>query len=225
MKYPTTEELNALLDREEPLDPELAEYLAPGPLGPCLKHPLVCQLAYHPTFNAFLNECLSTKKQALLDYLNEEKWEHVIWLHEKPYRFQTFNKYQSNFSDTDYWRILGEIWQDSENLWQHRDLIPTLLWPLNRSLELRSHMMCKEDQEALDALPETLTIYRGCAAENRVGYSWTVNEKKALWFAKRFSRKEPIVLAATVNKSSVVAYFTERQEDEIVVKPEDVIIC
>jgi hypothetical protein len=49
--------------------------------------------------------------------------------------------------------------------------------------------------------------------------SWTLDLKKARWFATRLYQPDPIVLQATILKPDVLAYFDERKERELVVRP------
>ena len=58
------------------------------------------------------------------------------------------------------------------------------------------------------------------------GWSWTTDPDKAEWFARRFAvrGKECFVAEGTVSKQYVIAYFTGRNESEIVVDPRRVVV-
>jgi hypothetical protein len=69
------------------------------------------------------------------------------------------------------------------------------------------------------ALTGVLTIYRGGLPD---GISWTLERAKAVWFARRnslFTGEPQDVWRARVQASKVLGYFTQREEDEIVVNP------
>jgi len=56
----------------------------------------------------------------------------------------------------------------------------------------------------------------------RHGMSWTLDPDKARWFADRGVHLDlgyPVVLEATVLKEDVFAYYNERKERELVVRP------
>lgn len=92
-----------------------------------------------------------------------------------------------------------------------------------------------------DDLPETLTVYRGCygldAYDTACGFSWTLSPETGAWFANRKpfrdifavahydEAKGPCLVKATINRSDVVLYTNDREEQEVVtfaVKPHDV---
>jgi hypothetical protein len=66
----------------------------------------------------------------------------------------------------------------------------------------------------------TLTIYRGVPmSRRRLGLSWTLNLETARFFAAR-GRSEPgPTYAAEVDSADVLAYFTTRNEAEVIVDP------
>lgn len=98
-------------------------------------------------------------------------------------------------------------------------------------------MMSAEELLVFDALPDTVTVYRGInlpAGEpvNRdsfAGLSWTLEHDRAAWFARRFlgvikhdGRRYDRAYVATgmVHKSAIYALFVSREESEVVVEPE-----
>ena len=55
--------------------------------------------------------------------------------------------------------------------------------------------------------------------------SWTLDEEKAKWFATRFDSDMQVVYSTTIQKLDILAYFTERGENEIVVDPDTLKKC
>lgn len=87
-----------------------------------------------------------------------------------------------------------------------------------------------EERETFDALPETLTVYRGFQRVEDVedgeggeeyGWSWSLSKEQAEWFARRWPGGIPTVATLTVPKNAVLAYFNDRNEEEIVLLPDD----
>jgi len=54
------------------------------------------------------------------------------------------------------------------------------------------------------------------------GFSWTLDEEKARWFAARSSMETPLLARGTVSRRDVFAYLSGRGEQEIVCLPENV---
>lgn len=77
--------------------------------------------------------------------------------------------------------------------------------------------MCRPREcEAYDALPETVTVYRGQHDEWEPGLCWSCDKDVATWFALRFKGKDPVVLTAKVPKRRILALKLERNELEII---------
>jgi hypothetical protein len=95
----------------------------------------------------------------------------------------------------------------------------------------RESLMSTEEHAALAAMPDELKIWRGCGNDaGERGISWTTEKKKAEFFANYAcgSRRafltgaagtRPTVVSAVCSKEDVLAYFTERDESEILVDP------
>jgi hypothetical protein len=202
-------------DLHEDLQPHLIETEG---LGWMIHHPLVVQPLHHPRMNGLANRALAYKKQALIEAFAEKRWETIMWLHERPYRFEAFQQVELLIEDDcRWWALLGTVWVDSENIWQHRDD-----WQeyLSQPRPHRHCFMDEEDREEHEKLPDSIRVYRGSTpGVNDDGLSWTTDREKAEWFAKRLRRKgeERAVLAGWVEKVDVVAFVAGRGEAEIVV--------
>jgi hypothetical protein len=207
--------------QKEELDPELKRYLTVGPHFTALQHPLVYSVPYFPELNAMLNKQLRAKKEIIAKEEAAGDYRHAMWLHERPHRLNYFARIADRLSDEDYWRTLGTAYVDSENIWQNSALVRHLLSDPNRQGS-RQMIMDEDDLAKYNTLPETFKVYRGCIAKNKNGMSWTLDPGKAEWFARRLSKKNPIVITGIVNKADVIAYFGGREEQEIVVDPRKV---
>lgn len=72
-------------------------------------------------------------------------------------------------------------------------------------------------------------IYRGYNGLNtplEKAYSWTIDKKVAEWFAERFQNEGNgrELITAKVRKENILDYLPNRNEEEVLVLPEDVII-
>ena len=214
-----------LLGKQEELDPELAEFMEYGRFGQSIKHPLVYSIIHHDMLNARCNAVLRAKREALKEAEAEGKWSTYIWLHERPWRLHAFSEIQEEMDEADYWRVLGEVWTDSENIWQNEDEWRTYLDPADRNCR-EMFIMNEDDRAMLDMLPDRIKVHRGFTVDGREnGLSWTTDSIRAKWFARRFAVDEdecPRVATGWVSKADVIAHFNNRNESEIVVLPEDV---
>lgn len=225
---PTQQDLDFIdmLSRPEPLDDELTEHIyTDDTLGwEMLKHPLVFSIPYSPAMNPLLNRQFRHKTEALDRALESRDWHTWVWLHERPYRVDAFCEVLHLMTDAEYWPLLAHMWVDSENIRENYRLWETLI---TNDRPGREHFMDDEGTEALDALPDIIDIYQGHTLDRDDGWSWTTDEAKAVWFARRFGNLEnstPIVTVATVAKADVLGYLLSRGESEIITDPDSVTI-
>lgn len=208
-----------LIKRQEELDAELAPYLNEADMGwQVVQHPLVFAVPYMRGMNAYYNEQLRQKKIALERALQERNWGSYIYLHERPYRIHAFLDLIVEMEDDEYWKNLGDIWSDSENLWQMRAIIPTLL---NSKRPGKENLMSLQEREFYKTLPEEFIIYRGHQTINRSGWSWSLSHLTARWFARRLTEEgNAHVAVAICQKKDIHAVVLSRNEFEVIVDPE-----
>lgn len=65
---------------------------------------------------------------------------------------------------------------------------------------------------------DMIPIYRGTSVNNYRGLSWTLEQKKAEWFAKRFpiGDSKRYVFDGKIRKKDIIAFFNDRNEKEVV---------
>jgi len=195
----------------EELHPDLQPYLEEGAIGLQLRHPLVYLVPLWS--NGHANALYEHKVKGVKDALANNKYSSYIFLHERPYRLDAFTLIQSKLSDTQYWSLLSDIWTDTENQWQGLNKWKQLL---SSNRPSRHYLMNEEEFNLLQSLPDEVTIYRGCQAGiNENGLSWTLNKKKAEFFANRFG-KEGIILERKIPKSNIIAFLNGRGESEVI---------
>jgi len=61
--------------------------------------------------------------------------------------------------------------------------------------------------------------------DDNIGLSFTLNKDKAIWFAERFSQagvSQAILIEAVVKIDDILSIFLNRDEEEVIVNPEDI---
>ena len=122
--------------------------------------------------------------------------------------------YRRHLSNDQLFTILRDEWEwfhnVSENLEELGEVFP-LYGPVRA-------MMTPEENAAYDALPDILTVHRGCDAGRLEGLSWSLNKKVANWFAfyPLTQAEEPTLMTARVEKEFVMAIKLGRGEEEII---------
>jgi len=89
--------------------------------------------------------------------------------------------------------------------------------------------MTKQELKIYNSLPENITIYRGMTTEELksgdFGISWTLSRERAEFFAFKYGRnfstenKPKVVHQLEVTKVEILAYFNERNEQEVICIP------
>lgn len=211
--------LQDLLEKQEELHPDLKNHLVSGTFGQMIQHPLLYEIFYNPQFNARCNYTYSKKKEYAESALKKKEYDKLIWIYERPYRFEKLIQIAEQMSDKTFWELFGSVWIDSENLWQVKKLIK-IVFSINRpGIE---NMMDESEKLFFESLPEEVVVYRGHQSVNKNGYSWTLSYWKAKWFASRFNKSKNSVAKGVVKKQDIIAALTRRGEFEIVLKPENI---
>lgn len=207
--------ISELLDRTEALHPDLAPFVEQMDVGDSglkmLRHPLQYSVPHCEQMNALINARYAQTRQRADQFLASGEWNRFIWIHERPHRLDAF--LQVKVPPEAYWPTLAELWTDTENFWQNKRIWSQLF--AARIPGRSTGLMMPGELQALAALPEVIPIYRG--GRSAAGLSWTVDKRKARWFATRWSQSHKLYSAA-VEKKHVIAYFEARGEKEIVVE-------
>lgn len=80
-------------------------------------------------------------------------------------------------------------------------------------------LMNAAEKAAFEALPDRITIYRGCGPENKGGMSWSLDREAAMRFPfnRGYWADPPLLLTATIDKKRIAALKLERNEREVLV--------
>jgi hypothetical protein len=201
-----------IAEQNETLHPALVPYLEQSGKGwLMLRHPLVYQVPFFS--NGSANAYYEQKSKAVEKAIADKNYKQFVWLFERPYRLEAFIKIADKLSDTDYWKLLSEIWIDTENQYAYLKEWKKLLASKRSN---RHYMMTEEEDNILRSLSEEVTIYRGCQKGiNEDGLSWSLDKSKAEFFANRFGKKG-IILERTISKNDIVAVLVGRGESEVI---------
>lgn len=166
--------------------------------------------------DAFLRWQTEKKKQ-----INEsDSADRIFFMMTKPYRLIFLKYAEPHLSQKDFSRILGDVWIQVEA--PHNDPNFTICELVNLFKKaVREFLMDQNEYEQFKELENSLTVYRGVTqynAKNLNGLSWTLNSQTAEWFAHRFG-EDGAVYKAQIDKSHIYAYFSRRNESEIIVDP------
>lgn len=143
--------------------------------------------------------------------------------------FRTCNSYESmgammdllgDIDFSDWLSVLGQIWSSSDNVGLYRDdLVEVLTDWMDNPHTVIPELMTPEELDAYAALPDEVTIYRGCGANNRSGLSWSLSCEVASRFPllTRYRANLPVLLTARVPKSRIAAMELQRDEREVIV--------
>ena len=209
-------------NKAEPLHAELQDFYLDG----FVNHPLVVT-SVNPARAARVNAEYREKKAQAKKAFANQNWGTYVFLHERPYRAKALmGCVEAGLTGDEYWKTLGSVWTDSENVHQALSTWKDL-W--SKDIPGRHLVMDEGERAWLASMPETFLVWRGTNYKRSVrGVSWTVDAEKAAWFARRLRMpgQKSFVASGLVAKANVYAAFRGRQEREIVaerVKVSDVV--
>ena len=117
--------------------------------------------------------------------------------------------------------LLGEEWSSCDNVSQYADE----LWDTpfgylaDEPLEQRNYMMTDQQIVALEALPEVVTVFRGCYENNKRGFCWTLDQAIAEKFPTQLRYRQdgqPLLIRATIRRDLILALLHNRNEAEVI---------
>lgn len=155
---------------------------------------------YFDQLNEWFSEELPT------DYDQAREW---IWVNCNSYEKMHALMYLHGELDFSEWlKLLGEFWQSCDNIGVYAG---DLLWIIREWLDephsTIPELMDNDDPAAYDALPDQITIFRGCGPLNKGGHSWSLDRDVAARFPflARYATDSPMLLTATISKCRAAA--------------------
>jgi len=188
-----------------------------------LHHPLVVTQVFNCEDASRVNAQYLKKKQRLRDLEdNLGDGQEYVFMHERPNRFRALKRIVRDLSPTDYWRLVGAVWTDSENIHEHfADW--QRLWSAPKT---NKHLcMTPKERASLEGMSSSIPVWRGVGFRGRIkGLSWTLDREKAVWFARRFRhRGSGKLIHAQIERDNVHAFFQGRREAEVVASDVEVL--
>jgi len=157
-------------------------------------------------------------------------WESYLFghFHRSLYAYVLYEMSDEILDDKAYWKIVGQAWVGCDNNTEDMMRWMSLLFSDRPCKEC---IMADYDKKVYDALPEVMTVYRGCNKYTKHGMSWTLDRAVAekfrrtrhcIWVPRtrsgklgKFVTPRTRILEMTIPKSAVIAYFGDRDESEI----------
>lgn len=123
------------------------------------------------------------------------------------------------------WQLLAEHWSRIDNVHTHRVHFDKLFREYRRDhgfpiREVMAYAGNVGAQAVYAALPDVVTVYRGCYEHNLQGLSWTLNRAIAerFPFQNRYKHPglQPLLVTGRVKKSQIAFIECGREEAEVV---------
>ena len=174
-------------------------------------------LSYPPSYYE-----LGALQKLAAEFLSERDYFGFLWLFDSCNRFLPFWEIHEGMTDEEYWDILRQVWVSIEWVEPHKANWIRLLQSRSSTRHL---LMTEAEHHAITTWPDEIKIFRGYrAGRGKNGLSWSLSEKTAEMFPQLRWRGEnqPMVVSGYCYKQDVIAYITEREEEEIVILPQNV---
>ena len=121
-----------------------------------------------------------------------------------------------------FWPIFLRNWPHCDAAWESQQLLVPILrrvGPCPREIYAEH---AEHGGRFWSALPDDLTLYRGCSRSHVEAISWTTNRSVAEDFARGhrgIAVPDPVIVAATVARKHVFAVIYNRSEAEVLLDP------
>ena len=123
--------------------------------------------------------------------------------------------------DKKWFEALGNEWSATDNQWRFAGELKRIFANSNR--QLLDSMMTSDELDALANLPERVMVFRGQDQSLPFGLSWSLDREVAAQFPfySRYKCKRPVLLTATLPKEKIVALKLDREEEAIIIPPDE----
>jgi hypothetical protein len=118
----------------------------------------------------------------------------------------------------DWLTLLGDEWESCDNIGVYADDVLDAICGYDAFGNL-SEMMTEDERCALQNLPETVVVYRGCYEWNKWGFSWSLERATAegFPFLPRYHHPgRPLLIKAEAKRCDIAALKTGRHEHEVI---------
>ncbi|MFY9465492.1 MAG: hypothetical protein WAP48_10395 [Sediminibacterium sp.] len=158
--------------------------------------------------------------KCFIDKHSELSYNNLVLLTPASDLIKLFQERCDKFSDEEYWKNLAHSY-----IMQNYKKIPYKVYYelFSSKRPKREYLMSEEEHSLLNKLPQQVKIFRGGTLTEqktkKYGISWTLNQQIATNFANVKAirdKKEMVVIEKIIEKKDIIAFFTERNEDEII---------
>lgn len=160
------------------------------------------------------------RKQVLEQIKKTTDIKSLLFRISKPYYFAFIKFAKPYLSREDLSELLGITWTQVEFSNRDKNLSKSEILKLFKKCNPEK-VMDEDEYAEYNSLPAVLEIYRGIGKDTKAGVlslSWTLSYDTAEWFSKRRS-ESGVVYKAKIEKKYVYAYFSGRNESEVIVDP------
>ena len=160
-------------------------------------------------------KALKKEKELRLKRIKNMSPMQIAFCVSKPYRMLYLSLAFPYLTKKERSEIMHEVWISVENINNNVNVSQMETLKMLRNCN-KKYLMGQENYEAYENLPDTFVVYRGLQENAQEdGLSWTLSKDVAEWFASRFENNGEII-EKTVHKAEVIAYFNDREEEEII---------
>jgi len=138
-----------------------------------------------------------------------------IMLHQPGYRVNAFLEVAEQMPKQQLYMVMGEMWTDPSL----PGVSPCAFCEWFRNEPERLMFMNRIEATECQNLPLRSVAYRACSEENAIGVSWTRSLAKAK--AMKILLGGSQILTAVIDRDSVFAFINRRNQDELVLFPEN----
>lgn len=136
-------------------------------------------------------------------------------------RAERFLELTADSAPAVFWQVFHQAWNTCDDTWYLQlDVIEAL--ELNREAQ-PPHLFWNDEQKVFyGALPELVTVYRGCSRERMRGVSWTTDKTVAEGFARGhrgITIPDAVVAECRIAKQDIITVIPDRDESEVIIDP------
>jgi hypothetical protein len=124
-----------------------------------------------------------------------------------------------------FWKVFHRCWSVCDDTWDLNDELIECL-SFHYAQDYAWLHMDPEQRTFYEALPEIVTVFRGCSKERIRGVSWTTDGAVAQGFARGhrgMPPPDPVVAQARIPRSEIFTVLVDREESELVLNPSELI--
>ena len=206
---PEFDGIRELLERYEPLRPELHSYLERSRFGSFIRHPFCNTLVSNMEQCALIHHTIDERTAQADACFEAQDWEGYIGCIEIYSQPEWLAKDADLLPDDRYWNLLSGVYQSQKFTHYSRDVFDKCFRSQRPG---RENLMEPGERALLARLPEQFTVYRGFWDEEGFedGNAWTLDRRAAVWYANWCWNNEhepPTIAQGMVTREDIVAFW------------------